>query len=351
MRSERGSAMVIAVLVIVILTLLGVSFLLMAETENRISENERLGQQALYFGESGVRMIKRWFDYPASGNNLINPPLNVIDRSLRYIDDDGDPSTAPTAADGVANGPLCYFKQGWDLDADGQDDVFEKPYREGPKFALMGTEDHPDMRIHEDTSSAARTFLGNLSNALLSSFPSQNYRARIRSIDFYEPPYIYNGSTWVRYGIGTVKVIARVYRTLGDGTEQILAERMIKAVLNETPYFGPMGPLHSCSQVKESGDFGVHWGLTSGVGDVDLSNTWQKVWASLARERSPNPRVDHLWGYNDYVASGTAFQSYVAAMTGRDVRDPWARILTAGTFSVSYGGPPGADAWEPYKYP
>ena len=89
MRSERGSAMVIAVLVIVILTLLGVSFLLMAETENRISENERLGQQALYFGESGVRMIKRWFDYPASGNNLINPPLNVIDRSLRYIDDDG----------------------------------------------------------------------------------------------------------------------------------------------------------------------------------------------------------------------------------------------------------------------
>ena len=43
---ERGSAMVIAMLVSVILTLLGVSYLLMAETENRISENERLSDQA-----------------------------------------------------------------------------------------------------------------------------------------------------------------------------------------------------------------------------------------------------------------------------------------------------------------
>ena len=36
---ERGSALVIAVLVTVILTLLGVAFLLMGETENKIAEN------------------------------------------------------------------------------------------------------------------------------------------------------------------------------------------------------------------------------------------------------------------------------------------------------------------------
>ena len=36
-RGERGSALVFAILVIVILTLLGVSFLLMADTENRIA--------------------------------------------------------------------------------------------------------------------------------------------------------------------------------------------------------------------------------------------------------------------------------------------------------------------------
>lgn len=329
---ERGSAMVIAVLVIVILTLLGISFLLMAETENRIAENERLGQQALYFGESGVRQIKRWFDYPASGNNLINPPLNVIDRTLRHIDDDGDPATAPLAANGVANGPLCYFKQGWDPDADGTDDVFEKPYREGPKFALMGTEDHPDMRIHEDASGAAKTFLGNLSTALLADFPTQNYRARIRSIDIFEPPYVNNGAGWVRYGIGTVKVIARIYRTLGDGTEQVLAERMIKAVLNETPYYGPMGPLHSCTNMTWNGEFAVHWGLASAAGNGTsvLPNSSKKLPGSLAREEAPNPRLDFLWGRADYIGGGTKFQDYVTAMTGREVEDPWSRFLTVG---------------------
>ncbi len=351
---ERGSALIIAVLVMVMLTLLGVSFLLMAETENRIAENERLGLQALYFGESGVRQIKRWFDYPASADNLINPPLNVIDRSLRWIDDDGDPATAAIPNDGVANGPLCRFKQEWDPDADGSDDVFEKPYREGPTFALMGTEDHPDMRIDEDNSTAARTFLSNLSNTLLPDFPNQNYRARIRSIDIYEPPYVYNGSTWVRYGIGTVKVIARIFRTPGDGTEQILAERMIKAVLNETPYYGgALGPLHSCSQVLWNGDFGVHWGLTSAVGSADLTSNQKKIPASLARETSPNPRIDRLWGWSDYQASGTAFQSYVAAMTGRDVTDPWARFLAGAVVMdpVSSIPMPPATAAEPFKYP
>jgi hypothetical protein len=353
MRSERGSAMVIAVLVTVILTLLGVSFLLMAETENRISENERLGQQALYFGEAGVRLVKRWFDYPAPlyATNLIDPPLGVIDRTLRHIDADGDPSTAPTAATGVANTAGCYFKQGWDPDADGIDDVFEKPYREGPKFALMGTEDHPDMRIDENASTAARTFLTNMSNALLANFPNQSYRARIRTIDIYEPPYVYNGSSWVRFGIGTVKVIARVYRTLGNGTEQVLAERMIKAVLNETPYYGPMGPLHSCSEIEWNGDFTVNWGLSSSVGDADLTSNYKKVPASLAREASPNPRIDRLWGLTDYLASGTKFADYVAAMTGREVQDPWSRFLAGGTIADSYGASVIATADEPYKYP
>jgi hypothetical protein len=356
---ERGSAMVIAVLVTVILTLLGISFLLMAETENRIAENERLGQQALYFGESAVRQVKRWFDYPNSTRNLINPPMNAIDRTQRWVDADGDPATAPVAATGVANSPLSYFKQGWDPDSDGVDDVFEKPYREGPTFALMGTEDHPDMRIDEDASTAARAFLADLSQRLLADFPTQSYRARIRSIDVYQPPHIYNGAAWIRYGIGTVKVIARIYRTLGDGSEQILAERMIKAVLNETPYYGPMGPLHSCETIAWTGDFTVNWGLSSAAGNAAsaLTNNQKKLPASLARELSPNPRIDHLWGYNDYKAGGTAWSSYVAAMVGRPVQDPWSRFLAKSTIS-SPGLPyspaataPAATSDEPYKFP
>ena len=50
---ESGFAIVVVLLVIVILTLLGTSFLLMAETENRIAENERLSAQGALRGRDG----------------------------------------------------------------------------------------------------------------------------------------------------------------------------------------------------------------------------------------------------------------------------------------------------------
>ena len=49
--SERGSALVISVLVMAIMTLLGISFLMMAETENQIAENEKLSAQAQIKGD------------------------------------------------------------------------------------------------------------------------------------------------------------------------------------------------------------------------------------------------------------------------------------------------------------
>ena len=65
-----------------------------------------------------------------------------------------------------------------------------------------------------------------------------------------------------------------------------------------------MGPLHSCSQMLWNGEFGVHWGLTSAVGSADLTSNQKKIPASLAREKSPSPRLDLLWGWTDYQAAG-----------------------------------------------
>src|SRR5262245_35723250 len=122
---ERGSAMVIAVLVMAILTLLGVSFLLMADTENKIAENEKLSSQALYFGEGVTREVKRWFDRPPystiGDRNLVRPTTAVMIRTQRSIDVDGPGPTAAVAADGSVGAP--YYK-GWssgprDLDGDG----------------------------------------------------------------------------------------------------------------------------------------------------------------------------------------------------------------------------------------
>ena len=77
---ERGSALVLAILVAVVLTLLGVSFLMMSRTENLIAENEKLAAQAHYVAEAGARAVKRWFDEP--GTAPMFPDTSVADRDL-----------------------------------------------------------------------------------------------------------------------------------------------------------------------------------------------------------------------------------------------------------------------------
>jgi hypothetical protein len=338
-RGERGSAMVIAILVVVILTLLGVSFLLMADTENRIAENEKLSAQALYFGESGVRMTKRWFDSPGSSSNLINATVSVIDRTLRWVDDDGDPSTAAHPQDGST---WPRYKQGVDLNADGADDLFDKPYRGGGttdlarKNTLLGTEDHPDVRITESYSTAAKTFLTNLSTALMANFPAVGaggLKARITTIDVYGPPYVNVAGTWTRYGMATVKATARIYKTVGT-TDQILAERMVKAVLNETPYPGPFGPLHSCDELTFNGEFKTHWGATTAVGTGSVpSNFATKMAHSIPRAIPPTPRIDLLYGWNS-PSQDVAWGSLKSTLeAGANIDDPWFRFIDRDSVS------------------
>ena len=62
---EQGSALVIAILVTAILSLLGISFLLMADTENKIAQNEAWSAQALSFNEGVVREASVWVVEPA----------------------------------------------------------------------------------------------------------------------------------------------------------------------------------------------------------------------------------------------------------------------------------------------
>ena len=170
-RGERGSALVIAVLVSVILALLGISFLLMGETENRIAQNEKRAAQALYVAEAGGRVVKSWFDHP--GDALRFPPSTVVDRSQRRIIDESDPHDPADVvpADGII-GSFPYYKQGVDLDGNGAADLFDRPYRGGMLHSLMGTAEGPDMRIDE-SDAGARTFLENLTETLLGDFPGE----------------------------------------------------------------------------------------------------------------------------------------------------------------------------------
>ena len=349
---EEGAALVLAVLVITLLTLLGVSYLMMADTESRIAENERLAAQVLYVGESGVRMVKRWFDTPGSAANLVNPPIAAIDRTLRRIDADGDPSTDPVPQDG-STWPM--YKQGVDLDADGEDDVFDRPYRSSLRDTLLGTESGPDVRIDGSASEAARTFLSDLSDALLGGFPAggAGIRARIARIDVYAPPYVRVGGAWNRYGVATAAVTARISRTSGP-SEIVLAEKVVRAVLNETPFPGPFGPLHSCAELRYDGNFSPHWGTVTAVGDLDLPNALDvKVDDSIPRGIPTAPRVDTMWGSDLTTSPNWADYAASVGASGLAIEDPWLRILTAGDFLEPTGHPRGGGqqplpfSWSP----
>ncbi len=321
-RGERGSAMIIAILVMVILTLLGISFLLLAETENKIAENERLSAQALFAAESGARMVKRWFDRPEADYpnvNVLNPPLAAVDRTLREIDDDGDPATAAVAQDGSAAHPR--YKQSTDR-------IFQRPYRPTLEDTLLGTEDGPDMRISTDTA-AGKTFLALLSQKLFPNYPGTGgLQAHITRVDIYAPPYIELGSGWTRYGMATVKIVAGIYKVQGT-VRTMLSERMIKAVLNETPFPGAYGPLQSCDNMSFNGDLTVHWGAATAINASDLTNNDKKILGSWPRVPPAGPRQDMLWGYD--AVNGTApFQAYKTAVEGMEIQDPWFRYIGGG---------------------
>ena len=327
MRNESGSALIISMLVMVLMTLLGTSFLMMAETENQIAQNEIRSAQALQAAESGIQMVQRWFDRPFSSLNVRNPTFGgEIDLSLRLIDIDGDPATPPVLQDG---GTYPRYKQGVDLDGDGNEDLFEKPYRGSATHALMGTEDGPDMRILETGSTAAADFLADLSYDLFCDYPGRGVEARITQIDVYGPPYIEIGGVWTRYGMGTIKLVARIYQTVG-GAERVLAERTIKAVINEMPYPGPFGPLHSCTSLSWTGDFTVYWGTSSAIDQSTLSNNHASIAASWPRVIPPGQKVDALWTAD--------WANYMAVVDGEEIEDPWFRYISGGPLDPAPGG-------------
>jgi hypothetical protein len=239
--SERGSALVIALLIMVIMTLLGLAFVLAGQTESKIAVNQRNGQQALHLAESGVRIVKKWFDAPTGTSAYLVPTMSQIDRTQRWVDDNND-GTYSAYSSATAPYNVVY--------RNGTDDPFEKPYRGSPSLAFMGTEAHPDLVIDETGGSGEIAYLATLNATLFTNFPTPGQQGRISRIDVYGPPMISIGGTLTRYGIATIKVTAGIYEFVGTAQERRVATRIAKAVLNEAPYTGPAGPLQSGNGVS-----------------------------------------------------------------------------------------------------
>ncbi|HXH29089.1 MAG TPA: PilX N-terminal domain-containing pilus assembly protein [Candidatus Polarisedimenticolia bacterium] len=348
-RGERGSALILATLVTVILSLLGISYMMMAQTENAIAENERNAAAALYVAEAGARLAVAWFNDPSSTGYLV-PTTAQVDRTLRLVDDDGNPATARVLA--VAGNAAKPLYKDATLTTSG---LFDRPYRSAKADTFIGIETgtDPDPSFAADGPDlvVGSSFLTTVNNALFPNFPSPTLRARISRIEVYAPPIVSIGGSDTRMGIATVKVTAGVFLYPGTVKERQIATRIVKAVINELPVPGPGGPLQSCSTLNYQGAFQIHWGPASSQGDASLPGTSLNNLNNKVNTGLPYATNDPYDFYNDGT-NNLATWAANANINGHAIEDPWFKYISGGALNIaSLGTSPGSPQPFPVAYP
>src|SRR5712671_6314751 len=76
-RSSRGSALLVSLMVIVGLSLLGLGFVAISETESAIARNQQNALQTQAVAEAGAKLVVEWFQDPTWGQNTGGMPLNT----------------------------------------------------------------------------------------------------------------------------------------------------------------------------------------------------------------------------------------------------------------------------------
>lgn len=333
---ERGSALVRATLITVIMTLLGTSHLMMAQTENTIAGNERNSTMALHVAEAGAHLVVAWFNNPSTTGFLV-PTAAEIDRTHRVLDHEFDPGTARVlAAAGDATKPL-YKDAGVTTSA-----VFDRPYRAALADSFYGIESGADSTFPNDGPDVVVTdaHLATINNTLFPNFPSPDLQARIARIEIYGPPVISIGGTPTRMGVATIKVVGGMFMYPGTSHERQIATRVVKAVVDQIPVPGLAGPLQSCADLSYNGSYTIHWGAGTAEGNADIPSNLDKKQAT-GLPYAPDDPFNFINGANTLADWATAYDTEA-------IEDPWARLIAGGAIDEATNTNP--QPW-PHAYP
>ncbi|MGA7614202.1 MAG: hypothetical protein WBX15_03375 [Thermoanaerobaculia bacterium] len=264
---QRGSALLVSLMVMVGLSLLGLGFVALSETESTISLNQRNYVQTLQVAEAGARAVVEWFQDP-EWNTTVGLMPAVSSRTAflpnRVL---VSPSYTGRYQEPNSSNSYTYF-------------CCDRPFKSAFDTRLFGTEDHPDIwirAVNDDgtVNTAGDDFLngttgtGGFNHVL---FPNSD--VRISEIRVYAPPIVggtvnvngyYEQGVGARYGLGTIRVTAIKRRDpspaeRNSATNPIVATRTVKAVISEWPFPGPQGPVQSNANINTGGAVAVHWG-------------------------------------------------------------------------------------------
>lgn len=293
LKRDRGSALLVSLMVIVGLSLLGLGFVAISETESAIARNQQSALQTQAVAEAGAKLVVEWFQSPTWGTTAGGMPLNTS----------ANANLAATKVTRTSGDYTGVYKPSATMM------LFDKPYRTDPMNRFFADENTGDIVINRATDV---TTITNVNNILLGPNAEDKRDGEITEIRVYAPPNTggilsQNGSAtnpdgtptqfWsgpmLRYGVATIKVTATQFRDPnGDksAASNILSRHAVRLVVGELPLPIPAGPIQGNANVSFGGNFQVHWGLETSTGDLNTSVSRSALpWAN-AFER---PHFEH----------------------------------------------------------
>jgi hypothetical protein len=265
-RDSRGSALLVSLMVIVGLSLLGLGFVAISETESAIAKNEENALQTQSIAEAGARMVVEWFQDPLWAETNAALPANTGAITSGVIPAAGAIKTQRTVQTGTDTYVGVYKPQT-------SQHLCDKPYRPDQMHRFYGDEDHADIIINRATNADA---VDAFNDKLLASDGTNataldKLAGEVTEIKIYAPPIVNGVLTngfWVggeRYGVATIKVTAQQFQkppTAGanNGTN-VIASHSVRLVVGELPLPIPAGPIQGDANVSFGGNFRVHWGM------------------------------------------------------------------------------------------
>ncbi|MFN2441501.1 MAG: hypothetical protein ABR517_02335 [Thermoanaerobaculia bacterium] len=341
-RSERGSALLASLMVMVGLSLLGLAFVTISETEGAISVNQKNLTQVQQVAETGTKFVIDWFQNPRW----------ALQHGLMPANSD---AIKPTR---TINGSTDKYKPNL------SDRIVDTPFKPARTDRFYGSEVAPDIVINGSTNQA---FLNTLNAAL---FASPGETGRITDIRIYAPPMLastlnadnyWEGGT--RLGVATVQVTATKCRNDSTGTpcsstdtaDRIIAQKTTRAVLSEWPFPGPSGPVQTNADLSTNGNLQVHWGRITATGEMALA----RPYGGLPYHDAYN-RVRYEYGYVDPAhgagndpwptdPASTDFKmryDWINELMTREIRDPWWEAWSRSDYLGDGNGGP----FQPNKY-
>src|ERR1700686_5515764 len=149
LRKDRGSALLVSLMVIVGLSLLGLGFVAISETESAIAKNQLSVAQTQAIAEAGGKLVAEWFQDPVWAQTNAALPSNdgTVNANLAAIK-----TTRVSGPDTGVYRPSAQVR------------LLDKPYR--PQFVnrFYGDENSADLIINRTTDS---TTIDAFNNVLL----------------------------------------------------------------------------------------------------------------------------------------------------------------------------------------